>query len=59
MAIPAVVRGLFGRARKQLATLGSRTAVVLAAATTVGKVMAAAVEVYPNIASVVLLMILA
>jgi hypothetical protein len=32
---------------------------VLAAATTVGKVMAAAVEVYPNIASVVLLMILA
>jgi hypothetical protein len=32
---------------------------VLTAATTVGKVMAAAVEDYPNIASVVLLMILA
>jgi hypothetical protein len=45
--IPAVVRGSCGRARKQLAT------------TTADKVMAAAVEVYPNIASAVLLIILA
>jgi hypothetical protein len=56
---PAAVRGWFGRARKQLVTLAWRAAAVFATATTIGEVVAAAVEVFADIVSVVLLTILA